>query len=138
MRFWDSSAIVPLLVFEKECIRAFQSDQEVMVWTMSKVEIFSALCRRFREGSLKEINFNAAKKKMDDFFDTAFEIVSMPKVKNRALRLLQVHPLRAADALQLASALVATQEDPSKLPIMSFDERLTRAARGEGFMVNPD
>jgi predicted nucleic acid-binding protein len=57
-------------------------------------------------------------------------------LKNRALRLLQVHPLRAADALHLASALVATQEDPSKLPIMSFDERLTRAARKEGFMVN--
>ncbi len=47
-----------------------------------------------------------------------------------------MHPLRAADALHLASALVATQEDPSKLPIMSFDERLTRAARKEGFMVN--
>jgi predicted nucleic acid-binding protein len=158
MRFWDSSAIVPLLVLEKEteqCIRAFQFDPEVMVWTMSKVEVFSALCRRFREGvlreidfdsakkrfregGLREIDFDSAKKRMNDFFDIAFEIVSLPKVKDRALRLLQVHQLRAADAMQLASVLVATQEDPSRVQIMSFDDRLTLAAKREGFIVNPD
>ena len=139
MRFWDSSAIVPLLVLEKEteqCIKAFQSDQVVLVWTMSKVEVFSALCRRFREGALKEVDFDSAKKRMNDFFDTAFEIISVPKVKDRALRLLQVHPLRAADAMQLAAVLVATQEDTSRMPIMSFDDRLTLAAKREGFTVN--
>jgi predicted nucleic acid-binding protein len=128
-------------VLEKEteqCIRAFQSDKEVMVWTMSKVEVFSALCRRLREGGLKESDFDSAKKRMNDFFDMAFEIISLPKVKDRALRLLQVHPLRAADAMQLASVLVATQEDTSIAPIMSFDDRLTMAARREGFNVNPD
>jgi hypothetical protein len=141
MRFWDSSAIVPLLVLEKEteqCIMAFQSDQEVMVWTLSKVEVLSALCRRLRDGSLKEIDFDSAKKRMDDFFDMAFEIISVPKVKDRALRLLQVHPLRAADAVQLASVLVATQEDTSRVPIMSFDDKLTLAAKREGFTVCPD
>jgi len=141
MRFWDSSAIVPLLVLEKEteqCVRAFQSDREVMVWTMSKVEVFSALCRRLREGSLKEDVFDSAKKRMNDFFDMASEVISVPKVKDRAQRLLQVHPLRAADAMQLASVLVATQEDPSKAPMMSFDERLIQAAKREGFTLNPD
>lgn len=140
MRFWDSSAIVPLLVFEKEtqeCIRALRSDQEVMVWTMSKVEVFSTLCRRFREGSLKEIDFDSAKKRMNEFFDMAFEVISVPKVKERALRFLQVHILRTADALQLAAVLVATREDTLKLQIMSFDERLTQAAKREGFIVNP-
>ena len=86
MRFWDSSAIVPLLVLEKEteqCIKAFQSDQGVLVWTMSKVEVFSALCRRYREGALKEVDFDSAKKRMNVFFDTAFEIISVPKVKDK-------------------------------------------------------
>lgn len=140
MRFWDSSAIVPLLVFEKEtqeCIRALRSYQEVMVWTMSKVEVFSALCKRFREGSLKEIDFDSAKKRMNEFSDMAFEVISVAKVKERALRLLQVHTLRTADALQLAAVLVATREDTLKLQIMSFDERLTQAAKREGFIVNP-
>ena len=141
MRFWDSSAIVPLLVLEQEteqCIRAFQSDPEIMVWTMSKIEVFSALCRRFREGGLREIDFDSAKKRMSDFFDMTFEIISLTKVKDRALRLLQVHQLRAADAMQLASVLVTTQEDPSRMQIMSFDDRLTLAARREGFTINPD
>ncbi|MBW2020823.1 MAG: type II toxin-antitoxin system VapC family toxin [Deltaproteobacteria bacterium] len=141
MRFWDSSAIVPLLVLEKEteaCVKALQSDQEIIVWTMSKIEVFSALCRRLREGSIKEHLFDSAKKRMNHFFDIAFEVISVPKVKDRALRLLQVHPLRAADAMQLAAVLVATQEDTSRVPIMSFDDRLIQAAKREGFAVNPD
>ena len=141
MRFWDSSAIIPLLVLEDKteyCISAFQTDKEIMVWTMSKVEVFSALCRSFRENTLTEGTFELAKKRMTDLFDIAFEIVSISKVKERALRLLQVHTLKAADALQLASVLVATQEVTSKLPIMCFDEKLKQAAKLEGFAINPD
>jgi len=141
MRFWDSSAIIPLLVLEDKteyCISAFQTDKEIMVWTMSKVEVFSALCRSFRENTLTEGTFELAKKRMTDLFDIAFEIASISKVKERALRLLQVHTLKAADALQLASVLVATQEVTSKLPIMCFDEKLKQAAKLEGFAINPD
>lgn len=141
MRFWDSSAIIPLLVLEKEteyCTRAFQADKDVMVWTLSKVEVLSALCRRQREKALSDESFERALSRMNDFFDSAFEVYTIPKVKERALRLLRVHPLRAADALQLASVLVATQEDTSKLELMCFDERLKQAARREGFSVNPD
>jgi hypothetical protein len=141
MRFWDSSAIIPLLVLEDKteyCISAFQTDKEIMVWTMSKVEVFSALCRSFKENTLTEGTFELAKKRMTDLFDIAFEIVSISKVKERALRLSQVHTLKAADALQLASVLVATQEVTSKLPIMCFDEKLKQAAKLEGFAINPD
>ena len=141
MRFWDSSAIIPLIVIEDQsqyCINAFKADNEIMVWTMSKIEVFSALCRRFREDSLNEKTFELAKTRMNDLFDIVFEIVALSKVKERALRLLQVHTLRAADAMQLASVLVATQEDTSKLPIMCFDDRLKQAAKREGFIVNPD
>ena len=141
MRFWDSSAIIPLIVIEDQsqyCINAFKADNEIMVWTMSKIEVFSALCRRFREDSLNEKTFDLAKTRMNDLFDIVFEIVALSKVKDRALRLLQVHTLRAADAMQLASILVATQEDTSKLPIMCFDDRLKQAAKREGFIVNPD
>jgi uncharacterized protein len=116
----------------------FRKDRNIMVWTLSQVEVFSALCRRFREGHFDEAAFAVARKRVNDLFDSVFEIVSIPKVKQRALRLLQVHPLRAADALQLASALVATEEDPSKCPVLCFDKRLAQAAMREGFEVNPD
>jgi hypothetical protein len=50
---------------------------------------------------------------------------------------LEVHPLRAADACQLAAALVASQEDPERLAMICFDQRLKQAAMLEGFVVNP-
>ena len=140
MKFWDASAIVPLIVQEQQteyCIKQFRDDSDGMVWTLSKVEVFSGLCQRFRENSFSEDAFEIAKGRMNDFFKIVFEIVSISKVKERALRLLQVHPLKSADALQLASVLVATEEDPSRLPILCFDERLGQAARREGFTVNP-
>ena len=57
------------------------------------------------------------------------------RVRQRALRLLRVHPLRAADALQLAAALVAASEEPADLELVSSDARLSAAARQEGFVV---
>jgi hypothetical protein len=140
MRFWDSSAIIPLLVLEEQteyCLEAFHMDSDAMVWTMTKIEVFSALCRRMRDGSLGQETFDAAKRGMDELFESVYEVVAIRLVKERALRLLRIHPLRAADALQLAAVLVAADENVKRLPIMCFDDRLTTAAKLEGFEVNP-
>ncbi len=75
---------------------------------------------------------------MNDLIERAHEVKVIQKVRDRALRLLEVHRLRAADACQLASALVATQEEPDRLAVVCFDQRLMRAAIKEGFVVNPD
>jgi predicted nucleic acid-binding protein len=57
------------------------------------------------------------------------------RVRQRALRLLRIHPLRAADALQLAAALVACDDDPTTLAFVCSDQRLSDAATTEGFLV---
>ena len=140
MKFWDSSAIVPLSVDEEEtdyCLNTLSEDHEMLVWCLSSVEVVSALCRRHRERFLGEVDFQKAKRRLHDFLNPSFEVTSINQVRNRALRLLEVHPIRAADACQLASALVATKEDPSRLKIVCFDQRLMRAAAKEGFIVNP-
>jgi len=140
MKFWDSSALVPLIVAEKEtdyCMKTLSGDQEMLIWCLSKVEVISALCRMVRYEKFSESDFNKAKKQFNELIQRAYEVKAIEKVRNRALRLLEVHPLRAADACQLASALVATQEDPDRLSILSFDERLKSAAAKEGFDVNP-
>jgi predicted nucleic acid-binding protein len=140
MKFWDSSALVPLIVAEKEtdyCLKTLSGDQEMLIWCLSKVEVISALCRVVRDEKFSESDFNKAKKQFNELIQRAYEVKAIEKVRNRALRLLEVHPLRAADACQLASALVATQEDPDRLSILSFDERLKSAAAKEGFDVNP-
>ena len=58
-------------------------------------------------------------------------------VKARAKRLLGVHTLRAADALQLGAALTAASDDPLGWDLVCLDERLAEAARREGFAVLP-
>jgi len=59
----------------------------------------------------------------------------MEQVRNRAIRLLRLHPLRAAAALQLAAALTAAAEDPERLDLVSSDDRLSAAAQREGCRV---
>ncbi len=140
MKFWDSSGIVPLVVNEPEtdyCLETLTYDQQMMIWCLSKIEIISALCRQLREKRLSDTEFRKAKTRMKHLLEHAYEIHAIQKVRQRALRLLEVHPLRAADACQLGSALIACQEDPERLSMVCFDERLTKAALKEGFSVNP-
>ena len=69
--------------------------------------------------------------------ETWREVGALELVRSRALRLLNTHPLRAADAMQLAAALVASDERPESLPFVCLDDRLRDAARKEGFKVLP-
>lgn len=140
MIFWDSSAVVPLVVKERQsqyCLELLSSDQEMLVWCLTKVEVVSALCRKLRDGALDQENFRRAKTRLQELLAHAHEVRAIDKVRARALRLLEVHPLRAADACQLAAALVATQEDPVKVHFLTFDKRLAEVAQKEGFTVNP-
>jgi uncharacterized protein len=140
MKFWDSSAIVPLIVAEEHsdyCLGVLSGDPEMLIWYLSRVEVISALCRRVRENGLREKEFRRAKEQLNTVLDSAYEVTAVEKVRSRALRLLEVHPLRAADACQLAAVLVGTQEDPERLAIVCFDQRLASAAIKEGFIVNP-
>lgn len=140
MKFWDASALVPLLVPEIQsdyCLKTLKGDQEVLLWCLSRVEVISALTRRLRDETLDFDRFQEAKMRLGQIMESAYQITALDKVIYRAVRLLEVHPLRAADACQLGSCLIATQEDPGRLPIICFDQRLKEAAMKEGFVVNP-
>ena len=100
MIFWDSSALVPLVVKEKQsqyCFELLSSDYEMLIWCLSKVEVISALCRKLRDGALDQENFRQAKTRLEELLAHAYEVRAIDKVRARALRLLEVHPLRAAD-----------------------------------------
>jgi uncharacterized protein len=136
MRFWDSSAIMPLLVSEPETqARAslLKDDPRLVIWWGSRVECASALNRLCREQSIDEKGLSQALGNLEAFCESCVEIVPSEEVRRRAVRLLRVHPLRAADALQLAAALVAASEDPSSLPLVTSDGQLKQAAEKEGF-----
>ncbi len=138
MRFWDSSAIVPLLVAEAHhaAVRSeFERDPDVVAWWATPIECASALARLERERGLTPDSVAAAIGRLDRLAAAWQEVQPVAPVRQVAIRLLRVHPLRAADALQLAAAIAAAEEHPQTLPFVTFDERLADAAQREGFVV---
>lgn len=139
MKYWDTSAIVPLL-FEETWTAiintAYQEDPDQTVWCLTEVEIASALARRQREGlGLEKVE--AVRERIERIARRWYPVSSLEPVRSRAIRLLNTHPLHAADAMQLAAALVASEERPELLPFVCLDDRLRDAARREGFPVRP-
>ena len=138
MRFWDASAIIPLLFDEPtraSLLKILEEDPQILAWWGTTVEIASALARREREKLLVAEEVEAALATAHQLADSWHEIVPSTSVRRTAERLLRAHPLRAADSLQLAAALVAADHDPPTLELVCLDARLATAARREGFNV---
>jgi len=139
MKYWDSSALVSIVVEEPRTrlLRTMrQDDPEQTVWCLSEVEIAAALARREREGA-DAGPIETAREDLSKLVRRWRPVTAVESVRARALRLVRTHPLRAADALQLAAALVASDDKPEGMPFVCLDERLRDAARREGFPVLP-
>ncbi len=138
--FWDSSALVPLFLDEPrtgDVRELLEQDPVITVWWGTRVECTSALTRSVRQGPLDARAEAFARRDQADLFADAHEVAPTEEVRARAERLLAVHPLRAADALQLAAALIWARERPTDLGFVSLDNRLREAALKEGFSVLP-
>lgn len=141
MRFWDSSAVVPLVVRQgqsAEAERWLAEDAEAVTWALTPVEVVSALRRLVREGDLSERAAVSAEAVSAEVLRHTHVVRDMERVKTLAYRLLRVHALRAADALQLAAALAWAGGTPRGLALHTFDRRLALAAEREGFRVVPE
>ena len=137
MRFWDASAVVPLIVNElrSPAVRSlYQIDAGLEVWWGSSVECVSALTRRNRQGQVAG-GLEAALERLAILSFAWHEIPPGDRVRDTAQMLLRVHDLRAADAFQLAAALQVAEGRPPSLEFLSLDRRLSEAAHREGFRV---
>lgn len=138
MRFWDSSAIVPLLVEEATSARLLgllESDPCLLVWWATPVECASAVARREREGAMSTRDASAALARLRELAAQWNEVLPAEPVRNVAQRLLRTHDLRAGDALQLAAALTGAENEPASLELVCLDARLSLAAEREGLRV---
>jgi predicted nucleic acid-binding protein len=138
MKFWDASAIVPLLVAERytQPLQALAAKDSVMlVWWGSEVECVSALARLARDGALSPQAMNHALGRLRQLAAGWHEVEATDAVREAAVRFLRVHPLRASDALQLAAAYLAAEHRPTMLEMITLDERLANAAQKEGFAM---
>ena len=140
MRFWDASAIVPLLMSE-DSTRSMQalatSDPAMLVWWATQVECASAIARLDRDGALDDLAVTQAFQRLRQLAGAWHEVDPSDAVREAAVRFLRVHQLRSADALQLAAAFVAAERRPSSLDVVTLDDRLAAAARKEGFALTP-
>ena len=138
MKFWDSSAVVPLLVEEEltaQLLKSYGEDRGALTWWGTRLECASALARLERLQALGPEDASEAFDRMATLAESWHEIEPTDAVRETAQRFLRVHELRAADALQLAAAFWASEVHPSTLELVTLDDRLALAAQREGFDV---
>lgn len=138
MKFWDASAIVPLLMAESTtaALQALVAkDSAMLVWWASEVECASAIARLERDAALDGSAVTQAFNRLRQVAGAWHEVDPSDAIREAAVRFLRVHPLRAADALQLAAAFVAAERRPTSLEVVTLDDRLADAASKEGFVV---
>ncbi len=138
MRYWDSSALVPLFFDEptsQEMARLVADDPDVVVWALTSVELLSMIARLERSSEGLEDLLSGVRRDALERIRCCNAVTLVDAVRQRAERLVSVHALTAADALQLAAALVVSREQPETLEFVTLDKVLARAARLEGFRV---
>jgi predicted nucleic acid-binding protein len=138
LKFWDTSALVPLLVNEATTpamTGLFFSDPQRAVWWATHVECVSALSRRLRFGEIDQPEHDIAMTRLNSMQLDWVEAPPTDDIRLQAERLLAAHPLRAADAFQLAAALDVAKGGP--VAFVSLDDKLCDAARAEGFAIEP-
>ena len=138
MRFWDASAVVPLLIEETTSaavLAIVDTDPHLVVWWGTEVECVSAITRRERDGAFDPSQVTTATSRLRSLAEAWREVDPSSTVRHTAVRLLRTHQLRAGDALQLAAAIVAADGDPGTLAFVTLDDRLAVAASREGFPI---
>lgn len=137
MKFWDTSALIPL-IFVEEHSRAMRhlmfSDANIVVSFVTGVELASAVSRRLRDYPDRQrdaAEFAGMLEQSWTEIDPAVETLAL------AQRLAFVRGLRAGDAIQLACAISAL-DGRGRMPFVTLDQNLAAAARAEGFPILPD
>ena len=140
MNFWDSSALVPLFVTQagsQQLGALANDDPDIVTSWITQVECWSAFARLVREGEITSAEAEDARRVLSSLAEEMTEVALDEEARSAAGRLLRMHPLRASDSLQLASAILWARGHPDGHVFICLDSRLAEAARLEGFTVLP-
>jgi predicted nucleic acid-binding protein len=136
--FWDASALVALCCWQPQTKAARQARRlfpQMVVWWATSVECTSAFRRLERAQALTAQATQQALLELDQLRQRWTEVAPVNEVRDTAEQLLGKHDLRAADALQLAAALVWCNAYPKGKTFVGGDAKLLDAAGKEGFNV---
>ena len=135
--FWDSSAIVSLCIEQQTTpiLQGLISRYRMAVWWSTPVEVHSGFERLRRTGRITANEHVAALVEAEFFSGGWREITPHDALRDRAERLVERYPLKAADALQLAAALSWCNGKPQGRAFIAGDVQLLRAAEDLGFQT---
>lgn len=140
--FLDTSALVKRYIAEtgSNWIRSISdvaTGNQIALGQITWVEVLSALARRQREGSLSASDLNLVVQDLREDFENQYEVIEIDQalIETPGELVIQ-YPLRAYDAVQLASAL---RFQYAQLVFISADHRLLNMAQSEGLVTdNPN
>ena len=147
--FLDSSALVKRYVPETgsawiQVIADAATGNLLIISRITWVEVLSALARRQREGGLSATDVNLIIQPFRYDLNNQYQVVELDRtLTENAGQLVNQYPLRAYDAVQLASVLriqpaFATATSTS-LVFLSADDRLLTIAQTAGLLTdNPN
>ena len=138
MRYWDASALVPLIVAQPDSSLArkwLAEDESIVTWVWTGTEIAGAIERLTREGAISRRQRRAALDAFAGLSNRWDEVTDVLAVRSRAVSVLARHPLRAADAGQLGAAMLIQEQISAPLSFMCLDRRLALAAEREGLRI---
>ncbi len=141
MRFWDASAVIPLLVEEatsETMSSLLREDRETVVWWGTWAECTVAISRFVRENTLNENDDATARFILGLLALTWTEVKPTNDIRSLIEILSRDHPRKTADLLQLAAALRWCEGDSLNKGFVCLDKQLRRAAESEGFDVLPE
>ena len=141
MRFWDSSALLPLFSEEKfsDTVTSFlREDADVAVWWGTWIECSVAISRLKRENKLTEMGEEEARRALDQLSADWLEVDPNEGLRLLAMLVSKTHSLKAVDCLQLAAALRWCEGDTEESSFVCLDNRLRQAAEDEDFDLLPE
>jgi hypothetical protein len=140
MKFWDSSAIIPLCIDQEksgELKKLAKKDSGIVCWWGTWAECHSAFSRLYREKILNEKTLVYSQKILVRLREAWLQIEPSIEMMNTVKHVLYSQPLKAADSLQLTAALVWCDHKPDDHEFVCLDSHLSKAARLESFTVVP-
>ena len=135
--YFDSSALVKLLVLETGsplAVALWERADAVVTSRIADVEVKSVLAAAERIGRIDAAPAAAARDRWTELWPGLIKVEVTAAITEHASHLADRRPLRAGDALHLASALLFRDANPV---LAVWDRRLAAAGRAEGLTVLP-
>ena len=141
LRFWDTSALLPLILDEESSdtvANLLRQDTDITVWWGTRAECAVAISRLRWNGELDEEREESTREVLDVVAETWIEIRPTDDLRLLGTLLSRYHLLKTADCFQLASALRWCEGGTTGFAFVCLDRQLRQAARKDGFTVLPE